>query len=107
MNENIIFGCEDNIKKIRELYANSTTLKKLGFNIKVGNVVWNQVKDILTDDNSKTRLIYSSDIESNKLVIKKYKNNEKKNYINKKGFNEPLFVMPPAWMIAEKISEKG
>lgn len=93
MNDNIIFGCEDNIKKIRELYANSTTLKNLGFNIKVGNVVWNQVKDKLTDDNSKTRLIYSSDIENNKLVIKKYKNNEKKNYINKKGFNEPLFVI--------------
>lgn len=93
MNDNIIFGCEDNIKKIHELYANSTTLKNLGFNIKVGNVVWNQVKDILTDDNSKTRLIYSSDIENNKLVMKKYKNNEKKNYINKKGYNEPLFVI--------------
>jgi len=57
INDNIIFGCEDNIKKIRELYSNSTTLKKLGFNIKVGNVVWNQVKDKLTNDNSKTRLI--------------------------------------------------
>ena len=93
INNNIIFGCEDNIKKIRELYANSKTLKNLGFNIKVGNVVWNQVKDILTDDNSNTRLIYSSDIENNKLVMKKYKNNEKKNYINKKGINEPLFVI--------------
>ena len=101
VNNNIIFGCEDNIKKIRELYANSTTLKKLGFNIKVGNVVWNQVKDILTDDNSKTRLIYSSDIENNKLVMKKYKNNEKKNYINKKGFNEPLFVINRGYGVGE------
>lgn len=93
INDNIIFGCEDNINKIRELYANSTTLKNLGFNIKVGNVVWNQEKNKLTDDNTKTRLIYSSDIENNKLVMKKYKNNEKKNYINKKGYNKPLFVI--------------
>ena len=34
----------------------------MGFKVSVGNVVWNQHKKILTDDSSKTRLIYSSDI---------------------------------------------
>ena len=63
------------------------------FNIKVGNVVWNQVKELLTNDEKNTRLIYSTDIENNKLNMKKYKNNEKKNFINKKGVTEPVLVI--------------
>jgi hypothetical protein len=59
----------------------------------VGNVVWNQCKDILTDDKSETLLIYSSDIKNNKLQVKKYNNDEKKNYIKKEGNNEPLLVI--------------
>ena len=55
--------------------------------------VWNQCKKELTDDNSKTHLIYSSDIKNNTLSIKKYTNKEKKNYINKKGYNSPLLVI--------------
>ena len=46
----------------------------------VSNVVWNQVKDKLTEDESKTRLVYSSDIFQNELGIKQYKNPEKKNF---------------------------
>ena len=65
----------------------------MGFTVSVGNVVWNQCKSCLTDDNKKTLLIYSSDISNNKLAIKKYNNGDKKNYINKKGINGPLLVI--------------
>jgi hypothetical protein len=82
-----------NIKKLKELYVNTTTLFGLGFNVNVGNVVWNQCKKDLTDDTSKTLLIYSSDIKNNKLAIKQYSNIEKKNYINKEGCNKPLLVI--------------
>ena len=68
-------------------------MKNLGFNITVGNIVWNQVKNLLTDDNNNTRLIYSSDIENGNLVVKKYKNIEKKNYINKKGYKDIILVI--------------
>lgn len=89
----IIFGTKDNINSLKTLYYNSKTLFELGFKVNVGNIVWNQCKKELTDDNNKTRLIYSSDITNNKLSIKNYLNKEKKNYINKKGNNTPILVI--------------
>lgn len=93
INNNVIFGSKEDIKNIKLLYNNSTTLKNLGFNITVGKIVWNQVKNLLTDDNNNTRLIYSSDIENGNLVVKKYKNTEKKNYINKIGYKDIILVI--------------
>ena len=93
INNNVIFGSKEDIDNIKLLYNNSTTLKNLGFNITVGNIVWNKVKNLLTDDNNNTRLIYSSDIENSNLVVKKYKNIEKKNYINKKGYKDIILVI--------------
>ena len=52
----------DNISKLQSYYEGSTLLDTLGFYVKVGNIVWNQVKDKLTTDSSKTLLIYSSNI---------------------------------------------
>ena len=66
-NNYTIFGTPDNIKKLKKLYINSKTLHDLNFDVNVGTVVWNQCKSILTDDESKTRLIYSSDISNNQL----------------------------------------
>lgn len=88
-----IFGLPDNISQLKSLYENSTTLHKMNFNVNVGTVVWNQCKDILTNNNSHTRLIYSSDIENNELIMKKYKNIEKQNFINKDGINNPTLVI--------------
>jgi len=91
--ENIIFNTATGINMLKEYYKTATTLKKMNFEVKVGNVVWNQVKDKLTTDDTKTRLIYSSDIVENKLNIKKYKNVEKKNYVDKKGTTDLLLVV--------------
>jgi hypothetical protein len=55
----------------------SRRLERTGFGVSVGSMVWNQHKDSLTDDETKTRLIYSSDIESGTL-IKKYANTAKR-----------------------------
>ena len=88
-----IFGCEENIKLINELYTGSTTLNEMNFNVGVGNVIWNENKDKLTDDETKTRLIYSSDIKNNNLILKKYSNKEKKNYIDKKGDNSMCLLI--------------
>ena len=78
---------------IKKLYTNSSTLSALGFKVSIGNVVWNQCKDILTDDPSATRLIYSSDFKNNKLEPKKYKNPDKKNFIKKDGNTKPVIML--------------
>ena len=88
-----IFSDINDVKTLNGLYDNSTTLNKLGFSVSVGTVVWNQCKDILTTDISKTLLIYNSDIKDGKVVVKSYKNEEKKNYINKEGITEPQLVI--------------
>lgn len=88
-----IFGTQENIRELKILYNNSKTLFDLDFRVNVGNIVWNQCKEELTDDKNTTRLIYNSDIKNNKLSIKKYSNTEKKNYINRTGNTTPLLVI--------------
>ena len=90
---NYILGNRAIIDKLRDLYAGSTTLSQMGCRVFVGTIVWNQNKAILTNDATKTRLIYSSDIKDNELVLQKYANKEKKNYIDKAGCNEPVLVI--------------
>jgi hypothetical protein len=88
-----IFNTKENIAIFKRLYENSKTLADLRFKVSVGKVVWNQCKDILTNDDSKTLLIYSSNITNNRLEIKTYKNGEKKNYIDKPGVRTPMIVL--------------
>lgn len=87
------FGTADNIQVLRTLCDGTTTLAKMGFGVYVGKVVWNQHKDKLTDDSSKTLLIYSSDIANGALVPKSYSNPAKKNYIDKPGNRSKVLVL--------------
>jgi len=88
-----IFATKANCIKLKKLFLNSMSLESLGFKVSVGSIVWNQCKELLTNDDSKTRLIYSSSIETNRLTLQIYKNEEKKNYINKKGICRPMIVV--------------
>ena len=102
INKYCIFNTCENILKLNDLYKESKTLKDLEFKVNVGNIVWNQHKLILSDDENMTRLIYSSDITNdNKLIKNNYKNNEKKNYINKEGINDIVLVINRGYGIGE------
>lgn len=94
INNYISFNSEENTNKLKTILANKyKTLNMLKCHISIGKVVWNQVKNLLTDDNTKTRLIYNSDIVNSKLNIINYKNKEKKNYINKPGSKDKVIVL--------------
>lgn len=90
-----------NLPRLAELYAGSRSLYELGFKVSVGTVVWNQCKDILTNDGTKTRLIYSSNIEDGKFVHKTYKNTEKKAFIDKPGGGAPMIVLNRGYGVGE------
>ena len=89
----VIFNTPERIVRLKRLYENSVTLSEMGVNVSVGTVVWNQCKDILSNDSSDTLLIYSSNIVNGELVSQTYKNSEKKNYIKKEGFTTPIMVI--------------
>jgi hypothetical protein len=53
--------------QLSQLIKGSTTLYDLGFEVKTGEVVWNQEKDKMSDDG--VLLIHSSNIKSGELVL--------------------------------------
>ena len=88
-----LFASKVNCAKLKTLLLNSKSLEGLGFKVGIGSIVWNQCKELLTNDTTKTRLIYSSCIENNSLCLQNSSNSEKKNYINKKGLSSPMIVV--------------
>jgi adenine-specific DNA-methyltransferase len=90
-----IFNTPDLVHKINELLKGTTTLAALGFDVKVGNVVWNQCKDILTDNEADTRLIYSRDIGDNGALNLHLTSGDptKKNYIRKAGTKATMLLV--------------
>lgn len=92
VNDNYIFT--DNSSKLKQLFEGSTTLKNMGFKVKTGQIVWNEHKDELTDDEEDTILVYNSNISNdNKLQLKHFKNDEKKQYINQDGRIDTVLVV--------------
>tara|TARA_A100001015_G_scaffold139899_1_gene155152 strand:+ start:886 stop:2181 length:1296 start_codon:yes stop_codon:yes gene_type:complete len=89
----LICGPPSTIQQLKELTKDSTTLDKLQYKVSVGTVVWNQCKDILTKDETKTRLIYSSDIKDNTLSKPTFKNLQKKHHIDKPGITDSVLVL--------------
>jgi hypothetical protein len=91
----------DNIPRLNRLYTGSRSLHELNFKVNVGTVVWNQCKGLLTNEPSKTRLIYSSNIEDGSFVHKTYKNTEKKAFIDKTGIQTPMIVLNRGYGVGE------
>jgi hypothetical protein len=91
----------DNLPRLTSLYTGSQSLHELGFKVSVGTVVWNQCKEILTNDATKPRLVYSSNIENGKFVHKTYKNVDKKAFIDKPGIRTPMIVLNRGYGVGE------
>jgi len=68
-------------KELRKLSKHATTLKELGFQVRTGEVVWNENKKELTDDEKEgTVIIYTSNIVNNEIKLGNL-GGEKKQYI--------------------------
>lgn len=96
-NDNYIFKAKNgNIyispyyKELYELTLNTKTLGDLGLAAKTGNIVWNQIKENLSDKG--TLLIYSSNITNSELNLNNLLGNEKKQYV--KNIDKPTISGP-------------
>lgn len=76
-------------KELNELVKNTRTLQELGYSIKTGEVVWNQNKDLLSDEGD--LIIYTTNIVNNEIVLNNLGKN-KKQYIT--GFKKPITKGP-------------
>jgi adenine-specific DNA-methyltransferase len=90
--DNYIFT--ENSDTIKSVLSGSTTLSQMGISVKTGTVVWNQHKGALTNDNTKTLLIYNTNVaKTNAVVEQNFANDEKKQYILMDGAKEPIIVV--------------
>ncbi len=80
-------------KELKELRQGTTTLSAMGFQVKTGDVVWNQHKEKLVAAESKDAVLvlYSGNIVDNEIVLNQTKG-DKKQYI--KGFPRPPMTGP-------------
>jgi hypothetical protein len=92
INGNYIFT--SNAEQLKTYFANSTTIQKLGLAVKSGSIVLNEKKDLLTNDDMNTILLYNTNVTNeNKLKLTTFKNGEKGQYINVEGSVEPVIVV--------------
>jgi hypothetical protein len=73
-------------RELTELSVGTRTIRELGLYIKTGSIVWNEVKDKLSDTDG-TLLVYSSNITGGTLDISAQLGGEKKQYVS--GIEKP------------------
>lgn len=77
-------------KELYDITANTKTIADLGLATKTGNIVWNQIRDNLSDKG--TLLIYSSNINNCELKIDNLCGKERKQYV--KDITKPTLSGP-------------
>jgi hypothetical protein len=97
--DNISFNTPERIQELKQLLVGSVSLYSMGISASIGSVVWNQCKSLLTNDSSNTRLIYSSNIKNGGFINQTFKNDEKKQYICKKGITGPMMVLNRGYVL--------
>jgi adenine-specific DNA-methyltransferase len=97
-NNNFIFKAKNGsayvspfYEELQELTKGTVSLVDLGLAAKTGNVVWNQVKDNLSNTPG-TLLIYSSNINDSILTLNNLNGEEKKQYVT--GLTKPKLSGP-------------
>jgi adenine-specific DNA-methyltransferase len=71
-------------KSLQNTFSSAKTLSELGFVVKTGNVVWNQRKDYLSNDNNDTLLIWADNITKNGFSLNDHKTTTTSKKTNKK-----------------------
>jgi len=77
-------------RELAEMMKGTTTMAALGLGVKTGSIVWNQVKDHLSDDTG-TLLLYASNLKDGELIFPPLRGG-KKQYVT--GMTKPTLSGP-------------
>jgi hypothetical protein len=90
---NFVFS--ENASHLRNIFVGSTTLTTIGLSVKTGNIVWNQKKELLTEDSANTLLIYNSNMtEQHGIRLLNFERNDaKKQFIRMEGSTDTVIVV--------------
>jgi adenine-specific DNA-methyltransferase len=92
INGNFIFTPSSII--LKKYFEYSTTLKELGLSVKTGNIVWNEKKELLTNNPKSTVLLYNTNITNeNTIKLTSFKNDSKFQYIDLEGNTNKIIVV--------------
>jgi len=85
----------DQKKLFQNLVKNTKTLTELGFIVKNGDTVWNQLKDKMSNNNEDMLLIYTDNIKTGKFEFSTFKTPKKEQYIktDRTGNTEPCIII--------------
>lgn len=97
---NFQFFSKDYIS-LKEDLKSATTIKELGFKVKTGKFVWNQNKDLLSDEKTNNLLIWSSNITQKGF---EYKKDKKSQFIIE---NEKFTYRNSPCIVVNRICGKG
>jgi len=79
---------------LKNIFLGSTTIEKMGLKVRTGQIVWNEHKDILTNDKKETVLIYNTNVtKDHSIEITTFKNDTKFQYIKQEGRTDPILVI--------------
>lgn len=79
---------------LKEIFEGSTTIEALGLCVRTGQVVWNEQKSLLTNDENDTMLIYNTNVTNEHTIkMSNFKNKEKGQYIQREGKTDPIIVV--------------
>ena len=92
LNSNYIFTSDAQL--LSSYFENATTIQQMGLAVKTGTIVWNEHKDLLTDDELNTILLYNTNVTNdNKIKLTTFKNAEKAQHIQVEGTTDPIIVV--------------
>ena len=75
-------------------FKQTKTLKDYGFNVSIGEIVWNQEKELLTDDVNNNVLIYSDNIEYDSLNLTAFRKGRKRYITDKQVKYKNCIIFP-------------
>ena len=80
--------------QLKQIFEGATTIKGLGLGVRTGQVVWNEHKELLTNDENDTLLIYNTNVTKDHTIqTNHFKNEGKGQYIKRDGKTDPILIV--------------